>query len=241
MLVSCQIKIQYKLIWFLFICFGCIQKNESNPSVILTLARQNLFTNPIQVIPSLRACLVTRQIPTGKITTCFETTIENCNLTFFNNIPTNQILQNRKDDLNFININFPNCTAGATPLSIQYSNLVPPTGMFFKKLLDINGPNLENQIRFTNQESCKILGLEVSEFVSVNFERIVNSDELKQLDSLEAELALIPTTTSNCFTDLNYNQSLITLTNKIRTGVLQTGITCAYQTGVEFPLCPWSL
>ncbi|XDD53925.1 hypothetical protein AB3N62_15810 [Leptospira sp. WS4.C2] len=241
MLVNCHIKILYIPIGLLFFYLGCIQKNESNPSVILTIVRQNLSRNLIEVVPTLKACLVTMQIPSGKITTCYEATKDNCNLIFFNNIPTNQILQNRKDDLNFININFPNCTAGATPLSIQYANLVPPTGMLFKNLLDTNGPNLENHFRFTNQESCKALGLETLEFVPVNFERLVNSDELKQLDSLEAELALIPATTSNCFTDLNFNQNLTTLTNKIRTGILRTGITCAYQIGVGFPLCPWSL
>lgn len=224
----------------IFFHFGCLQKNESNPSVILTMISQALSRNLIVNVPTLNACLVTIQIPSGKITTCYEVTNENCNLNFFNNIQTNQILQNRKDDLNFININFPNCTAGATPLSIQYSNLVPPAGMLFKNLFDTNGPNLESQFRFTNQESCKILGLETSEFVSIHFERLVNSDELKQLDNLEAELALIPTTTSNCLLDLNFNQNLTTLTNKIRSGIFQTGITCAYQPGFGFPLCPWS-
>ncbi|TGM58683.1 LA_1694 family PerA/PerB upregulated protein [Leptospira adleri] len=228
--------------WLLSIfLFHCIQENASNPNLLLAVVEQQLQPISSVAVPTLKACLVTNQIASGKVTTCYETTASSCNLNFFNNIATPTILQNRRDDLTFININFANCTTGATPLFVKYSNLVPPTSVLFKDQLGLNGANLESQFQFTNQNSCKELGLESSGFVPGNFSRVLNSEELYQLNSLEAELALIPATTNNCFTDLNFNQSLINLAQNIKNGSYQRGITCAYQSGSGFPICPWSL
>ncbi|RHX83462.1 LA_1694 family PerA/PerB upregulated protein [Leptospira stimsonii] len=240
MLVRIQTNLIKFVLWLCIFLFQCIRENASNPDLLLAIVNQQLQPNASVAVPALKACLVTNQLHSGKVTTCYETTAESCNLSFFNNIATATTLQNRRDDLTFININFANCTTGATSLFVKYSNLVPPTSMLFKDQLGLNGSNVESQFRFTNQKSCKELGLETSNFVPGNFSRVVNSEELVQLNSLEAELALIPTTTANCFTDLNFNQSLISLTQNIKNGSLQRGITCAYQSGSAFPICPWS-
>ncbi|WP_036095542.1 LA_1694 family PerA/PerB upregulated protein [Leptospira weilii] len=226
-----------------FVCillFSCIQENASNPSLQLALIEAQLRTVPEWEIPEIRACLVNAQIASGTITTCYEVEKKSCNLDFFNNIKTPTILQNRRDDLTFISINFPNCTAGSAPLFVKYSNLQTPASLLWKDSFGWNGANIESQFQFTNQRSCKDLGLYASPYIASGFSRLLNSQELSQLNNIEAELALIPTTSAACMNDLNFSNGLIDLAQNIKNGTFLRGITCAYQTGLGYPICPWS-
>ncbi|WP_425591061.1 hypothetical protein [Leptospira barantonii] len=221
--------------------FHCIQENASNPSLQLALIEVQSQTVPKLEVPEIKACLVSNQIATGKITTCYELEKDKCNLDFFNNIRTPTTLQNRRDDLNFISINFPSCATGTGPLFTKYFNLQTPASMLWKDAFGFNGANNESQFQFTNQKSCKSLGLESSAFVTGSFSRLLNGNELSKLDSLEAELALIPATTATCMNDLNFSTELIALTQNIKNGILLRGVTCSFQTGTAYPLCPWVL
>ncbi|EMO41162.1 hypothetical protein LEP1GSC186_3026 [Leptospira noguchii serovar Autumnalis str. ZUN142] len=195
---------------------------------------------PKYEIPEIRACLVNTLVLGKMITTCYEIEKEFCNLDFFNNIKTPATLQNRRDDLTFISINFPNCASGTAPLFLKYSNLQTPVSMIWKDSFGFDGANLESQFQFTNQTSCKDLKLETPPFVTVGFSRLLNSTELSQLNGVEAELALIPATNAACMNDLNFSVDLIFLTQNIKSGAFLKGISCAYQNGSGFPICPWS-
>lgn len=219
----------------------CIQENASNPSLQLALIERQLHVVPKPEVPDVKACLVNTQVAGRKITTCYELEKERCNLDFFNNIKTQTTLQNRRDDLTFISINFSNCAAGTAPLFLKYSNLQPPVSMLWKDAFGFDGANTESQFQFTNQKTCNGLGLESGPFVSGSFSRLLNGNELSQLNGLEAELALIPQTTATCMNDLNFSAELINLTQNIKNGTFQKGITCSYQTGSGYPICPWSI
>ncbi|WP_042799750.1 LA_1694 family PerA/PerB upregulated protein [Leptospira weilii] len=240
MLVNLRKRILLSGFWIFIFLFYCIQENESNPSLQLALVQSQLQTIPRREMPELKACLVNTRITSGTITTCYEVEKESCNLDFFNNIKTPTILQNRRDDLTFISINFPNCAAGTAPLFVKYSNLQTPASMLWKDSFGFDGANVESQFQFTNQKTCKDLGLETNPFIAGEFSRLLNSQELSRLNSIEAELALIPTTDAACKNDLNFSVSLIDLTQNIKNGTFLRGITCAYQIGSAYPICPWS-
>ncbi|MCL8265766.1 hypothetical protein M9Y82_03690 [Leptospira weilii] len=240
MLVNLRKRILLSGFWIFIFLFYCIQENESNPSLQLALVQSQLQTIPRREMPELKACLVNTRIASGTITTCYEVEKESCNLDFFNNIKTPTILQNRRDDLTFISINFPNCAAGTAPLFVKYSNLQTPASMLWKDSFGFDGANVESQFQFTNQKTCKDLGLETNPFIAGEFSRLLNSQELSRLNSIEAELALIPTTDAACKNDLNFSVSLIDLTQNIKNGTFLRGITCAYQIGSAYPICPWS-
>ncbi|RHX78685.1 hypothetical protein DLM76_16785 [Leptospira yasudae] len=239
MLVDRKLRI---LPFWLLVCtfqFDCIQESASNPSLQLALIEGQLHVTPKPEVPTIKACLVSTQIASGKITTCYELEKDRCNLDFFNNIKTQTTLQNRRDDLTFISINFSNCAAGTAPLFLKYSNLQPPASMLWKDSFGFDGANVESQFQFTNQKSCKELGLQTAPYIGGGFNRLLNSEEVSQLDGLEAELSLIPATTPACMNDLNFNPNLIALTQNIKNGSLLRGITCAHQNGSGYPICPW--
>ncbi|EJP02357.1 hypothetical protein LEP1GSC077_3864 [Leptospira interrogans str. C10069] len=235
-----QIRPLYLFIFSILFIF-CIQENESNPSLQLVLVQSQLQVLAKYEIPEIRACLVNTLVFGKMVTTCYEIEKEFCNLDFFNNIKTPVVLQNRRDDLTFISINFPNCASGTAPLFLKYSNLQTPASMIWKDSFGFDGANVESQFQFTNQNSCKDLKLETASFITGGFSRLLNSMELSQLDGVEAELALIPATSAACMNDLNLNTGLISLTQGIKSGALLKGISCAYQSGSGFSICPWSL
>ncbi|WP_025178515.1 LA_1694 family PerA/PerB upregulated protein [Leptospira kirschneri] len=234
-----KIRVLYFCIFSILFIY-CIQENESNPSLQLALVQSQMQVVPKYEIPEIKACLVNTLVLGRMITTCYEIEREFCNLDFFNNIKTPAILQNRRDDLTFISINFPNCVSGTAPLFLKYSNLQTPASMVWKDSFGFDGANLESQFQFTNQSSCKDLKLETAPFVTAGFSRLLNSTELSQLNGVEAELALIPATNAACMNDLNFSADLIFLTQNIKSGILLKGISCAYQSGSGFPICPWS-
>ncbi|TQE74745.1 LA_1694 family PerA/PerB upregulated protein [Leptospira noguchii] len=234
-----KIKALYFCIFSILFIY-CIQESESDPSLQLALVQSRMQIVPKYEIPEIRACLVNTLVLGKMITTCYEIEREFCNLDFFNNIKTPATLQNRRDDLTFISINFPNCASGTAPLFLKYSNLQTPVSMIWKDSFGFDGANLESQFQFTNQTSCKDLKLETPPFVTVGFSRLLNSTELSQLNGVEAELALIPATNAACMNDLNFSVDLIFLTQNIKSGAFLKGISCAYQNGSGFPICPWS-
>ncbi|MCH1912490.1 hypothetical protein L9Z41_11235 [Leptospira noguchii] len=234
-----KIKALYFCIFSILFIY-CIQESESDPSLQLALVQSRMQIVPKYEIPEIRACLVNTLVLGKMITTCYEIEKEFCNLDFFNNIKTPATLQNRRDDLTFISINFPNCASGTAPLFLKYSNLQTPVSMIWKDSFGFDGANLESQFQFTNQTSCKDLKLETPPFVTVGFSRLLNSTELSQLNGVEAELALIPATNAACMNDLNFSVDLIFLTQNIKSGAFLKGISCAYQNGSGFPICPWS-
>lgn len=102
-----KIKALYFCIFSILFIY-CIQESESDPSLQLALVQSRMQIVPKYEIPEIRACLVNTLVLGKMITTCYEIEKEFCNLDFFNNIKTPATLQNRRDDLTFISINFPN-------------------------------------------------------------------------------------------------------------------------------------
>ncbi|NCN10162.1 MAG: hypothetical protein GW938_09995 [Leptospira sp.] len=187
----------------------------------------------------MEACLVTTQISSHKVSTCFFSKPEQCNLDYFNNIKTSTSLQNRIDDLTFININFPNCSVAAGQLLTKYNLIQPPSSMLFKDIWNINGSNRKEDFQFTNHESCEKIGLYNSKYLSGSFERQLTSLEISQLDNLNSDLALMASTTNACLNDLNYNATLLILTGKVKANSILRGISCSDNANSGFPICPW--
>ncbi|MCG9874604.1 MAG: hypothetical protein MH321_07465 [Leptospiraceae bacterium] len=227
------------LFFILLIQLHCLNPNQGSSNAILGILNDALTQEIILENKIMQACLVNTKVSSFKVATCFLTKPENCNLKYFNNIRTTSIRQNRFDDLTFININFPNCSAGASQLLTKYSLIQAPASMLFKDVWNLNGINNATDFQFTTHESCENLGLYASKYLTASFERQLSAIEISQLDNLNSDLALMSSTSNACLNDLNYNTTLLNLTGKVKANIILRGISCSNNTASGFPVCPW--
>jgi hypothetical protein len=227
------------ILFVFFLLLHCLNPNQGSSNAILGLLNNSLNQDTNLENKSLEACVVTTKVSLNKVSTCFLSKPEQCNIDYYNNIKTSTSLQNRVDDLTFININFPNCSSGASQLLIKYNLIQPPASMIFKDIWNINGTNKDIDFKFTNHESCEKIGLYNSKFLNGTFERQLTALEISQLDNLNSDLALMASTTNACLNDLNYNTTLLSLTGKIKANSILRGISCSDNTNSGFQICPW--
>lgn len=217
--------------------YGCIQSKTPDPSsLILNL----VGTRAPEILqsPVLNGCIVSTDLGNERISMCFQIEKSSCSLGFFNNLTTEAILQKRKNDLTFININYNNCSASATSLFSKYNVASVPSSMIFKDLISKDGPNLNSDFTITSVRSCEESGFLENRFVHSNFESLLNENELKSLDSVEVELALIATTTEACIDDLNFQEDFLVTLDKFKNHRKAIGIVCSYSQISSYEQCP---
>ncbi|WP_051122359.1 hypothetical protein [Leptospira wolbachii] len=209
-------------------------KTPNPSSLILALpAQKNIYTGQI-----FNGCLVTAQRNTDRFSICFAIASEKCKLDFFQNLKTEVILQKRKDDLTFININLPNCSVGTGSLFAKYNAMFAPASSVLKDYMDINGPIHEGDILLTSLPSCGDSGFLEAKYLSDEFLRLLNSNELGSTNSVEVELAMIESTTSSCIDDLSFQSSFLPILTGIREKRFARGIPCSFQNDLNYELCP---
>ena len=229
-----RIALVFTIILVQSLCQFCIQKENPGADFVLS---QIVVTPPdLYYTSSQNACVLTSQANGSSV--CFHVQPKNCNLEFFNNIANAAILQNRKDDLTFISINYSSCSSGVSALFGKYNAMTPPASMALQNAAGWNGENLRSEIVLYSGSSCADLGLEKSPFVSASFSRAINDSELASLNSVTIDLAVITATSSQCISDLSIKPEYMSLINGIRNGSLALAITCS-SAGGSFPKCPW--
>lgn len=213
----------------------CIEMKTPDPASLSLLlpARQNIYTSQ-----NFNGCIVTAKRNNDRFSVCFAINSEKCRLDFFKNIKTEDVLQKRKDDLTFININLPNCSAGTGSLFAKYNSMVAPSSSLLKDYMDINGPINEADVFLTSVISCERAGFLEEKYLDKEFVRLLNFYELTSIDSVEVELAMIEFTTNACIDDLNFQNIFLPILDGIRDENYVRGIPCAYQNDLNYKLCP---
>lgn len=216
---------------------GCIKGN--NPSQIsLLLPQITNNTNKLQSNEAnLNGCILTYDSGNDTISTCFNLDKKDCNINFFLNISSEQILTKRKNDLSFLNINYSNCSNSGLTLVAKYNSLSVPSSVILKDILNINKLSELNNLRISNTYSCENSKFTDESLTSNQFERLLNKEELLSLNSLEIELSTIPSTTLPCLQDLNISSELQSFISNIKDKKYLTGIPCSNFTTSTFGKC----
>jgi|JI8StandDraft_1071087.scaffolds.fasta_scaffold29314_2 hypothetical protein len=228
----------YFFISTIFWLLGCIKENNQNPGMLLSIMS---YKSPDFVSldnPGKReACILTSQNTNPKISYCFNVDPNNCNLDFFINFPTSSKIQNRKDDLTFVSINYANCNGATQNLFPTYDSLTPPASMIFKLLGNSNGSLLKNNFSIVQNQSCDSLGFPVK---NPNlFSRIITEPEIKSLNNLQYEIGMISSSNDNCLVDLSVPQTVIDFLSSIRNNIVQIGYICDDSVSSSRK-CPWT-
>ncbi|TGL18630.1 hypothetical protein EHQ46_12370 [Leptospira yanagawae] len=233
----------FKLTFFTLYIFafsliaGCIKGNDPNQiSLLLPLLANN--TEKLQSNETnLNGCVLTYETGNESISTCFNLNQKDCNVNFFLNISSEQILNKRKNDLSFLNINFSNCSNSGLTLVSKYNCLSVPSSTILNDILNIKNVSELNNLRISNTLSCEHSKFTLESLTSNSFERLLYKDELLSLNSLEIELSLIQSTTLACLQDLNISNDLINFLSKIKDKKYLTGIPCSNSTISFFGKC----
>ncbi|MGE8720070.1 hypothetical protein ACO2KH_01925 [Leptospira terpstrae] len=216
---------------------GCIKGNNPN-QISLLLPQITNNTNKFQSNDAnLNGCILTYDSANESISTCFHLDKKDCNINFFLNISSEQILTKRKNDLSFLNINYSNCSNSGLTLVSKYNSLSVPSSVILKDILNINNLSELNNLRISNTYSCENSKFTQESLTSNLFERLLNKEELLSLNSLEIELSLISNTTLACMQDLNISNDLINFLSKIKDKKYLTGIPCSNSTLSSFGKC----
>lgn len=217
----------------------CLSENVPNDSLLLNSVYQSTF-RPIRFESNdFNACVVSANVTSGRISVCFQLSKNSCSLDFFNNISTGEILQKRKDDLSFINLNFTNCTSPGSTLFGKYNAMSPPSSYLLQDYFGLNNANNDPSLTFTSRESCEKIGLLESRYLPTNFVRSLAESELKNINSLEVELSLISSTNNACITDLNFQPEFLPTVQSLRNQEYVRGIACSHNTITGYEKCPW--
>ncbi|MCZ8343406.1 MAG: hypothetical protein O9301_10270 [Leptospira sp.] len=217
----------------------CLGEKLSNDSLLLNAIYQNTLRPTRFESKDLNACVVSATTASGRISVCFQLSKSSCSLDFFNNISSDEILQKRKDDLSFINLNFTNCTSPGSTLFGKYNSMRPPASYLLQDYFGLNSANNDLTLTFTSQESCEKIGLSESKFLPTNFNRLLTEGELKNINSLEVELSFIASTNNACITDLNFQPEFLPTVQSLRNQEYVRGIACSHNTITGYEKCPW--
>lgn len=215
----------------------CIKENNQNPTLLLIV----LGNKPEGIIawtPSTQksACLLTAQNVTPKVTYCFNVSPANCGVDFFKNFPSQASIQNRKDDMTFISINYGNCNGATQNLFPTYDSLSPPASMIFKFLGNSNGSLKNSDFSIVHNQSCDTLGL--TAINSTKFSRILTEAKLVSLNNLQSEIGMISSSNNSCLLDLSVSQTSIDFLSAIRNNIFQLGYICDNSV-TSTRKCPW--
>lgn len=240
MLVSINknhISLFIKCILLNLILIGCIKNNSPN-QISLLIPQLVSNTSKYQANDSdLKGCILTYDSGNESISTCFNIDKKDCNINFFLNISSDQILTKRKNDLSFLNINFSNCSSSGLTLVSKYNSLSIPSSTILKDILNVNNLSELTNLRFTNTHSCEYSKFTQTPLITNTYSRLLNKEELQSLNSLEIELSLISNTTLACMQDLNISNEIISFLSQIKDKNYVTGIPCSNSSTSAFEKC----
>lgn len=227
------------LILFTLMIVHCISENSTDDSLIYSGIYQNSLSPTLHEFQSFHSCIVSAHTNKGRISVCFQMDSGSCSAKFFNNISTAVILQKRKDDLNFININYTNCSTSSISLFARFNLMTPPSSTFLQDYFGINKPDTANLVSFASKDSCEALGLLTEKFVPNNFSRLLTEQELIDINSVEVELALVDSTNEACIGDLSFQPDFLPIVSSLRSKEYLRGISCSHTLIDGYELCPW--
>lgn len=217
--------------------FSCIKSNTPNLKSLLLPQ----VTSPIEAYPAigfkLEGCILSFDKGNEKISTCFNLDRKDCNIDFFLNISSEQILTKRKNDLSFLNINFSNCSNSGLALVSKYNSLSIPSSTMLKDILNINNLSELTNLRFSNTYSCEISNFTQPPLIGNTYVRLLSKEELLSLNSLEMELSLFSNTTVSCMQDLNISNEIMNFLSQIKDKKYLTGIPCSDSSTSTFEKC----
>ena len=144
-----------------------------------------------------------------KLTLCLSIPSESCRLSTLANIIDATTLQNRKDDLTFLSLNYPNCSATAPIMQGIYNSFVPPTSIGLYKHTGIITALSNSNTTISFRENCNFIP---------DANELLNLEELITINRIEAELGMFTNISSQCFSDLNTASEVISLVSEIKAG-----------------------
>lgn len=213
----------------------CLAENLPDDTLLLNAVYQSSILPNRYTSKDFNACIVTANTVDGRISVCLNLSANSCSLDFLSNIKNNEILQKRKDDLTFININYTNCSTPGSTLFGKYNVMTPPASSLLQDYLKLN----HSSLTITSKESCEKLGMFASKYVPENFVRILNENELKNTNSMEVELSLIPSTNNACITDLNFQPDFLPIIQSLRNSEFLRAVPCSHTSIPGYEKCPW--
>ena len=218
---------------------SCIEQKDANPNAMLALLYpREVVEESYTLTKDWNGCMMTFQKGTTKLSFCFEVPRESCKPSYFINIPDSQTLQNRKDDLSFLALNFTNCTSYTSSLSNLYDTIQPPASTFIERISSYPGPMNESDFTVTYRENCSYNTIKVEQ--NTGFQRFFTSDEFTSQNRIEAELGWMNGTTKQCLIDLSQSQTTIDLSFAVRSKTILPGAVCSLVSGSSIATCPWS-
>lgn len=217
-----------RVVWLLLVV-GCIEKKSANSLPLLSLLKQKEPAIPAYSSnKNWNGCVLDFKDGEKKYTICILAPPESCNRTMLINLKDGTVLQNRKDDLTFLSLNYPDCATSTPTLFSVYNALNSPASFALKIKADLNTIN-ENQFRISFRESC--------DFISTSLNPLTH-EELSKLNRVETELAVLSSTSSACINSLELSRENLELVNSVRSNAKSLLSICSHSSG-SVDLCNW--
>lgn len=191
--------------------------NESPPDTVGSAIVSDMLLNESNARTLDEGCILALSSDNGSTfdrAYCTTASVLNCRYRTVVDIKDNTELDERKDDLLFIQVNITECGSAVSALSTIYSDISPAASMLLDRLIDEANISNSNRVFLSTVHSCSESNL-------------LSLDRLRDMQGVELDLALLPETTDACLDNLNITGESRVLLDRIRAGQLKLAQPCS--------------